>query len=184
MASPTFDPKHAIVFDLARGATQDASKGRLLLVPASAVNELVRGSPDKAKKLGLQIGKTCGTRVALRLGGGEAVHKATIEAVVTEIAGELSIGGVGVISLERWGKALVVGIDNSSVDDDAMLAGIIEGALSNAVGKQVSCVTLSRTNGTARVLVSSDATSKKVQAMLTSGTSWGEILARLSGGAA
>jgi hypothetical protein len=182
MASPTFDPKHAVVFDLARGATHDASKGRLLLVPAAAVNDLVRGNEASAKRLGQSIGKTCGARVATRLGGGDSVRRASIEAVVTELAGELSIAGVGLVSLERWGKALVVAVENTSVDDDALLAGIVDGAMSAAVGKTVSGVVLSRQGGAARILIASEATCKRVRELLVGGTAWGEILGRLSAG--
>ena len=184
MAAPTFDPKHAIVFDLARGATHDASKGRLLLVPASALNDVVKGSEERARRLGNAIGKACGTRVAARLGGGDSVRKATIEAVVTELAGELSVGGVGLVTLERWGKALVVAVENCGVEDDFLLAGIVEGSLSSAVGKQVHSAVLSRQGGVARVLVSSEVTCKKVQGFLASGTPWGDILAKLSAGGA
>ena len=182
MTSPTFDPKHAVVFDLARGATHDASKSRLLLVPATAVNELVHGNEAAARALGLAIGKACGTRVATRLGGGDSVRKATIEAVVTELAGELSIAGVGLVSLERWGKALVVAVENTSVEDDTLLASIVDGAMSSAVGRQVFGVTLSRHEGTARILIASEATCKRVQDLLAHGTTWGEILGRLSAG--
>jgi hypothetical protein len=184
MTTPTFDPKHAVVFDLARGATQDASKGRLLLVPASAINEITRGFETVAKKLGTQIGKACGTRVAGRLGGGDNVRRATIEAVVTEIAGELSVAGVGLVSVERWGKALVVAIENTPLEDDNLLAAIVESSMSAAVSKQVFGVTLSRQGGTVRVLIASDVTCKKVRELLASGTAWGEVLARLSAGGA
>ncbi len=182
MASPSFDPKHAVVFDLARGATHDASKARLLLVPANALSELVRGNEAQARRLGQSIGKACGTRVANRLGGGDSVRRASIEAVVTELAGELSVAGVGLVSLERWGKALVVAVENTAVEDDVLLAGIVDGAMSAAVGKQVAGATLVRQGGTARVLIASDATCKRVRELLASGTAWGDILGRLSTG--
>jgi hypothetical protein len=184
MSAPTFDPKHAVVFDLARGATQDASRGRLVLVPASAINEVTRGFETVAKRLGTSIGKACGNRVAARLGGGDNVRRATIEAVVTELAGELSVAGIGLVSVERWGKALVVAVDNTSIDDDTLLASIVESSMSAAVGKQVFGITLTRQGGTARVLIASDVTCKKVKELLAGGTQWGEILGRLSAGGA
>ena len=184
MATPTFDPKHAVVFDLARGATEDASKARLLLVPANVLSELVHGAEAQAKRLGQSIGKACGTRVAARLGGGDSVRRASIEAVVTELAGELSVAGVGLVSLERWGKALVVAVENTSVDDDVLLASIVDGAMSAAVGRAVSGVTLVRQHGTARVLIGSESTCKRVRELLVGGTAWGDILARLSTGGA
>src|SRR5215471_17478517 len=98
----SFDPARAVDFDLARGTVQGSTGERVVLVPASALDEMIRllPAPDAAR-VARAIGVACGARVAERLGGTDAVRACDIELVTGHLAGELAMAGVGAIRLER-----------------------------------------------------------------------------------
>src|SRR4051812_29988267 len=98
--SSSFDPTNAVEFDLRNGSVSAPRGGaqRLVLVPADALDELVRvGGPVMASALGLLIGASCGTRAATRLGGAGAVSSASLESVSAQLGGELSLAGIGTL---------------------------------------------------------------------------------------
>src|SRR3954468_6304383 len=103
MAAPPFDPNGAVRFDLRAGAASDSRGARLVLVPSAVLATL---GPDALTKVGLAIGRACGERVASRLGGDGGVRNAPLEVVISHLAGELAIAGVGAIHVERWGRAM------------------------------------------------------------------------------
>lgn len=179
-ATPIFDPTSAVRFDLSRGSAQDSGGGRLCLVPAAALSALTSAAGSSASTLfGRSVGEACGARVASRLGGNGGVGSARTEDVVTNIAGELSMAGFGLFSLERWGRALVVRLENTAVEDDVFLSAVVEGALAAATSRGVSCALLMREGSTVRLLVGNDATASKTRDLVANGVAWGEILSRL-----
>src|SRR5262245_62648796 len=99
MAGPAFDPSGAVRFDIKNGTAADAKGGRLLVVPCSAVDALERAGGDAVTVLGAEIGRACGARVAGRLGGDAGVRAAQLEVVVSHLAGELAVAGVGAVQL-------------------------------------------------------------------------------------
>ncbi|HVH42255.1 MAG TPA: hypothetical protein VM925_07915, partial [Labilithrix sp.] len=106
MPGPAFDPTGAVRFDMKSGAASDARGGRLVLLPASALEALERTTPGALAHLGSEVGRACGRRLAASLGGESGVRASTLEAVVTHLAGELAIAGLGAVHLERWGRAM------------------------------------------------------------------------------
>src|SRR5689334_6399623 len=108
MAGPAFDPNGALRFDLTRGAASDARGARLVVMPAAALEAVERTHGPAIAALGAELGKACGTRVATRLGGDGGVRNAQLEVVVSHLAGELAIAGIGAVHLERWGRAMVI----------------------------------------------------------------------------
>jgi hypothetical protein len=180
-----FDPARALEFDLARGAVNGSSGDRIVLVPASVLDEMIRllPAPDAAR-VARALGKACGARVAERLGGPDNVRDASIELVTSHFAGELAIAGVGAIRLERWGSALVVVVANPAIANGAALASILEGAISEATGRDLACAVIAREEGVARVLVASKEAIERAVGWLAEGTPWGDVLARLQRGEA
>ena len=175
-----FDPTHSVRFDLPRGSVIAGEEERHVLLPCAALNDLVLiAGTEAAAAVGRALGSTIGKRIATRLGGVAGLRGSAIEDVVRDLAGELATLGLGLVSVERWGRALVVAIDRPAIADLPFLASILEGTLEAASEAPVRCTSLGREAGTARVLVTSESGVARARAMLDTGAAWGDVLARL-----
>jgi hypothetical protein len=182
MAGPSFDPTRAIRFDLPHGTVRAGREDeRLLLIPAAALDDLVLAAPREAvDALGRALGSGIGRRAAARLGDAQG---ASMEEFVAQLAGEAALAGVGVLSVERWGRALVVVVEESPLSG-SLLAPTIASALEAASGRRVWYLLLSRDERAARLLVASERAVGRVRAWVASGMGWGEALAKVQGGEA
>jgi hypothetical protein len=180
---PGFDPNGAVRFDVKNGAASDTRGTRLVLVPASALEQLERTTPGALAHLGAEVGRGCGARVAARLGGDSAVRDASLEEVVTHLAGELAIAGLGAVSLERWGRALVIVVENAGVNSDGFIGAALAGALGTATGREVGIAPLGRDGTTGRYLACAPQTVAKTRSLVSQGKSWSDVLAALQKGA-
>jgi hypothetical protein len=175
-----FDPTHSVRFDLPRGSVVAGGDERHVLLPCSALDDLVlTAGTEAAATVGRTLGAAIGEQVAERFGGIAALREAPIAQVVREMAGELATRGLGVASVERWGRALVVAVERPAVADLQFLAAIIEGMLAGASDAKVSCAPLGRDGGAVRILVGAERTIARARAMLDVGTPWGDVLVRL-----
>jgi hypothetical protein len=177
-----FDPSKAVTFDLARGLVQQEGAPSGLIVPAAALAALAHAAgPEASQAFARAVGEAIGRRVALRLAAADGVRGAGAAAVVEHLGGELAITGLGSLGLERWGRALVLVIDQSPLGaaGDALLESVLAGALAAAAGEVSSVTVLARDGGRARFLVTSRAGIDKVRAWLNEGVSWGDALVRL-----
>jgi hypothetical protein len=178
METSSFDPTRAVVFDLARGQVALEGGGSLLLVPtdvmATACSQL---DATVVRQLGTALGKQAGVRARPRL----APANATLESIVEQLGGELSLGGFGSLSIERWGQALVVRIQGYPLagQGQELLAGFIEGALLVLTEREVTAFPLERTPQSLRLLLCNRQAATKVKGWLLSGSSWGDALATL-----
>jgi hypothetical protein len=180
MSMAGFDPTHAVRFDLPRGSVTAGSDERHVLLPCAALDDLVLiAGTDAACSVGRALGSSIGKRIAGRLGGANALRASSIERVITDVARELAVAGLGAASIERWGRALVVAVDRPAVADLPFLASIIEGVLEGATETPVRCASLGREGTVVRVLVASDSAIARARAMLNQGAAWGDVLARL-----
>jgi hypothetical protein len=179
MAASSFDATGAVEFDLSHGAVRAGSNREpVLLLPCSALDDLALSAPAEAEALGRSLGAAIGKRAALRLG---EPHEASVEGFVAQLAGECALAGIGVVSIERWGRALVVVIEESPLAGP-LLAPLVAAAIESALGKPVSSALLSRDARMARVLVASEGAVKQVQKATAAGTPWGEALTQLHAG--
>lgn len=176
MASSPFDPNGAVRFDMSSGAASDARGTRLVLMPAAALEALERTTPGALAHLGSEVGKACGARVASRLGGDKAVREATLEVVVSQLAGELAIAGLGAVHLERWGRALVIVVDNAGVASDGFMNAALGGALVAATGREVAVAPIGKDGTTVRYFVGAPATVLRARGLVSQGKSCGDIL--------
>src|SRR5689334_22347123 len=109
-----FDPSQALTFDLAHGLVHLEGAPSRLLVPADGLLVLARAAgPAAVATFGRSLGDAMGRRVASRLAEAEGVRAATVEVVVEHLGGELALIGLGSLGLERWGRALVMVVDQS-----------------------------------------------------------------------
>ena len=180
MASQPFDPSGAVRFDLRSGSASDSRGARLVLVPSTALESL---GPDALAEIGAQIGRACGQRLAARLGGDGGVRATELEVVITHLAGELAIAGIGAVHIERWGRAMIAVVSNPSVADDGFVGAVLASALSAASGREVSAAALGRDHGEARYFLGSASTSERARHLVEEGKSYAEVVAILQGGA-
>jgi hypothetical protein len=175
-----FDPTHSVRFDLPRGSVTAGGDERHVLLPCAALNDLVLiAGPEAAAAVGRALGTSIGHRIATRLGGTRELRATSIEGVLRDVTGELGTLGFGLVSVERWGRALVIVIDRPAVADLPFLASIVEGMLEAAGDAPVRCTSLGRDGTMVRVLVASEAAIARARRMLDTGTTWGEVLTRL-----
>jgi hypothetical protein len=179
MVGPSFDPTHTVRFDLPQGSVRAGREGDpVLLVPCAALDDLVLSAPTEAVEiLGRALGSAIGRRAAARLADPKT---ASVEAFVTQLAGEGAVSGVGVLSIERWGRALVVVLEKSPLVG-TLLAPFVASAMEAAFGRKVWTLLLARDERAARVLVASERAVERTREAIASGRSWGEALAKLHG---
>ncbi len=178
--SALFNATQGVRFDLARGAVR-AGQGddRLLLVPLAALVDLAAAAPPGAvEALGRALGTAIGRRAAARIGDATG---SSLEDFVTQLAGEAALAGVGVLSVERWGRALVVVLEESPLPA-SLVSPLVGASLEAASGRKVASALLSHDARSARVLVSSDRAVGRVREWMASGVPWGDAIAKLHGG--
>jgi hypothetical protein len=183
MGHPPFDASKAVLFDLAHGQVHLEDAPLAALVPAEALVKLSGAAgADATSAFGRALGEPMGKRIARRLReAGTDAGGATVETVVDHLSGELGLSGLGLLGVERWGRALILVVDQSPLGTggDDLLGVIVEAALGSAVGKDVTCVRLGRDGVRARFLVAGKEGAEKVRGWIGGGTSWGDALARL-----
>ena len=193
MATKPFDPSEAITFDLELGHVHLDGAPHRTLVPSEALLALCGAAgPEATSTFAKALGSELGRRVAVRLGReaeaepSAAVRAAGLDAIVNGLAGELALAGLGTVGAERWGKALVLVVDQCPLGEggDTLLAGVLEGALGGMTEAPVGVVPLHREGVRARMLVISGAVAGAVQQKLAAGESWGAVLAALHAGGA
>ncbi|MCC6900341.1 MAG: hypothetical protein IT377_15290 [Polyangiaceae bacterium] len=185
MAVTRFDPSHSVKFDLGRGSVHLEGTGARVLVPADALVELCRhAGADSLTDFGRKLGTEVGLRVTAHWGEGGL--NIGVEGFVEHLGGNLALLGLGSLSLERWGKALVFVVEGSPLGSagDPLLAAVIEGALQRSLGRDTRAVILGRDDGHVRFLVIGAPGADRVRAWLAEGKSWGEAIARLHEGSA
>jgi hypothetical protein len=190
MSGSVFNPSEAVTFDLAYGHVHLDGAPTRVMVPAEALVALCKAAGEEEQaSMGHAIGEAMGRRVGVRLAGGggdrhAAVRKSKLEDVICQLAGELAITGMGALSAERWGKALVIIMDQSPLgaDGDGLLADILQAAMAALIGKQVRVLCLNRDGVRARFITVSGAAVQAVRARIAGGEDWGSILSSMQKG--
>jgi hypothetical protein len=176
MGQPSFDVAGAVVFDLPRGAVR-AGGTQIVCVPIEALAALA-DDPRVAERVGRAMGQAVGKRILTRVGSSNAVREASIERVVTELGAEFALAGYGSLSLQRWGRAMVLVVTDGALPDP-LLHAVFAASLEVSTGQKVACTTLTREGTKVSVLVSSERAVKQAGDWLGSGIAWGEVLTRL-----
>jgi hypothetical protein len=175
-----FDPTNAVRFDLSRGSVHALDEERVVLLPSSALAALAKGAPAPVvEEVGRKIGASMGRRLAARLGATDAVRDASLVTLVGHLAGEIALAGWGTVSIERWGKALVVLLEGAELPD-ALVVPAMEALLTVASGRSLSCLALVHDAGAIRILVSSERAVARAMEWILEGIGWGEVLTRLN----
>ena len=90
-----------------------------------------------------------------------------------------ALAGLGSLSLERWGRALLLVVDASPLADSAVLGYVLGAALSSATGRDVSVARLAKDGARSRYLVASASSVERASKWIAEGVSWGDVLVRL-----
>jgi hypothetical protein len=183
MSESPFDPTHAVTFDLAHGLVHLEDAPKRLLVPADALAALAATATSDARAaFAKALGGPLGTRALRRLGDTKTT---SVEVVVDHLGGELALAGLGTLSIERWGRAMILVVDQSPLAGSVeLLGGVLAAALGAATGRDVTTVSLMQDATRSRFLVASASTAERARGLLSSGTSWGDTLVRLHEGGA
>lgn len=182
MAAP-FNPFQALVVDLNRGALAVDSEARLL-VPAAALAALCEAAGEEAARdFGQRLGAEAGRRAQARL---KDVNEASISALAEHLGGELALMGLGDLSVERWGRALVLKLGNFPLGSSgkALACALLEGALQRATSRSPRVIPLELEQNALRCAVLGPAGAEQVRDWLGAGVTWADALARLQRGAA
>jgi hypothetical protein len=167
-----------VTFDLEKGRVHLADarddSARMVVVPAAALARLLTA----AKSEGVDVGRALGEAIGARIGPKEDAN-ASIDHALTSIAEELGLLGLGVVSLEKWGRALIVVIDDAADLGDEFLAAVIEGTLAKATSRQVHARSLGRSGSKLRVFVGRAATVERLGKFIDEGIGWGDAIVRL-----
>jgi hypothetical protein len=172
-----------VTFDLEKGRVHLADarddSARMVVVPAQALARLIAAAKDE----GVSVGRALGEAIGGRIGPKEDAN-ASVDHALASLAEELALLGLGAVSLERWGRALLVVVDDAAELGDDFLAAVIEGTLSKATSRQVHARALGRSGHRLRIFVGRAATVEKLGKMLGDGVGWGDAIVRLHEGEA
>jgi hypothetical protein len=179
MDKSSFDPTRAVVFDLPRGHVTLQGQSPAILLGADALAQLCATLENEAlRQFGARLGKSAGTRIRTRLSPDQSL---TLEQMVDQLGGEVSLSGLGSLSIERWGQALVVRLEGCPLGEAGreLMSAYLEGALARAVDREVSAVILESGAESFRILLGSRNGSARVESWLAAGGSWADALAAL-----
>lgn len=175
--TPRFDPTRAIVFDFARGRMRDDEGETRLNIPATALVRLFEGAGEQSTRaFAADIGVELGRRLQSRLKG-EATQ-APLEVWADHLGGQLALLGLGDLSVERWGRALVFRVRGVPRDLEGLVGVLLEAALHRGLGKDVRLPGFSD-HGDAAYLAVSPRTAEVVYRWAAEGAGLGQTLEKL-----
>ena len=188
MAEPApIDPEEpTLTLDLDRGLVAVDERARLV-VPVAPLLALAEASgAEAARAFGAALGASVAERARVRLGD---VSGASVERALGVLASEVALIGLGGLSIERWGKALVLVLEPCALSDEhagesarVLLEACFESALSAVFGAEARAVALSvlaEGAGRARVLVTSERARDRARVLLARGAAWHDVLVSL-----
>jgi len=106
---------------------------------------------------------------------------ASLDDVVSHLAGELALAGVCSLEVERWGRAMLAVVKNEAVAADAFLCALLASAISEAAGRSVFATFIGRDALLSRFFIGSHKAAQRVRGLVAEGRSYGDIVAMLQG---
>lgn len=178
MADAPFDLSGAVTFDLSSGRVSLAHASARVLTPVDGLVRLCEAAgEDATRDLGHAMGVSMGRRILQQVTQ-PGMEKLTVEAFLAHLRGEIALAGLGDLTIEHWGKALLFVVDHAEVPS-TLMAALLDGALEVSTGRKTACVELMRAHQRSRFLVSAPGTAERVSSWLGDGLSWGEVMAKL-----
>jgi len=180
--TPHFDPTRAIIFDIARGQMRDDEGSERLNIPAQALLRLLeQAGTDAQKDFAQSLGSDLGRRMVDRLG--KNLSDASLPLLTEHLGGQLALIGLGDLSIEQWGPALVLSVSGTPQGFTPMTGQLLGAALQRVFSRQVQLVAFEK-GTTIAYLVVSEIAAARVAALKASGASLGQVIDQLQKGAA
>lgn len=173
-------------FDLAEGLVRLGGEARVVL-PASVVLSIVGAATAEARRgFGRALGESIGHVATIRMREEDfaaplALVDASPEAALSELAAAWALAGLGGLGMERWGRALVMTVDNSPLgrEGDELLEVALEGALEAATGRRMHVARIDRSRSQLRFFVGNANAVAKVRSLIARETPWPDALSML-----
>ncbi|HSC88589.1 MAG TPA: hypothetical protein VLC09_15005, partial [Polyangiaceae bacterium] len=127
----------------------------------------------------LGLGAELGRRVTEKLSG-EAL---SLAGWTEHVGGQLALLGLGNLSAERWGRALVLRVSGSPSDAVELLSGVLEGALLRGWSRSARLVAFP-SDGSVAFLVASESTAQRARGLAEGGQGLGSVIDVLHQGGA
>ncbi len=148
MEKPLFDASSFVKIDLTKGAISSSGKDRLVMVPISVLQSL-RPS-DTLRTAAMDWGKLHGRRLAERVD--QTAENTSLEALSSHLGGTLAAFGLGRLSIEIHGSALLFKAEgdlNSRITDgvSVLMEGFLAGYLSALGSDTFKVVRLGEASG-------------------------------------
>lgn len=185
----TFDPAQALRIDLARGQLAlsglDSGSASRMLVPLDSMIDLLSScEPEAITAFGAAIGTDIGRRIQTRLGS--AIGQASLELYLEHLGGEVALMGLGNLSLERWGYAVVLVLQGlkDATALELLVSSLLEAALQRSLSRDVSVVSFGRppsadSEPALKFALLGSHAKDEVEQALASGKSYGDVLTHL-----
>jgi hypothetical protein len=179
MAETSFRVDGKLTFDVSRGTATGHGHEAMVVFPATALEALLaRIPPGDGRQVLSEVGAAIGKRAADSLGGTAAVRRSPLESVVAELGAQFAAAGLGLLSIERWGRAMVLTLEHASLGGGSITA-LLEGAFCAATDSRGECVLLSEQGGAKRALFTSSRAAAQAREWVREGVAFGEVLSRL-----
>lgn len=139
MDEPRFDPGGFWEFHLHGGAVRTRAGRRVVVLPEDVAGPLVRLALDQGDQVLLaEVGAALGAEAAVTLGA--ELGERSPENVLGHARSVVALFGLGRLSLDRWGDALVAKLEDAPALHHKALAALL-GGLFGALGRtEVGCV--------------------------------------------
>lgn len=179
--TPRFDPTRAMVFDLAHGKLRDDEANERLNVPVLLMRQLLESAGDEATaQFARNLGHEVGRRAQGRLG--EEGAQAGIGAWTEHLGGQLALLGWGDLSVEQWGRALVLVIDGAPDRMEHLSGILLEEALRRALSRDVDLVPFDDAGKLAYLALSKPG-AQRARNLKDEGAGLGQVIEKLHQGA-
>ncbi len=180
--TPRFDPTRAIIYDLARGQLKDEEGAARVNLPVQLLLRLCEQAGEEASRDFAQaLGGEFGRRIRDRMG--EVAPKANVESWTEHLGGQFALVGLGDLSIETWGRALVVKITGAPKGTETLLGPTVSAALQRALGRDAVTIAFPDSDSTSFLVVSPE-TAGKASDLAAQGHSLGQVVEALHQGAA
>lgn len=173
-------------FDLAEGLVRLGGEARVVLPISVLVTFVGAATAEVRRGFARALGESIGQVATIRMKEEDfaaplALVDASPEAALSELAAAWALAGLGGLGMERWGRALVMTIDNAPLprDTDDLIEVILEGALERATGRTVHVAQLERHRNRLRFFVGNDRAVEKIRGLLARDIAWADALSQL-----
>ncbi|MCH2108370.1 MAG: hypothetical protein MK135_03510 [Polyangiaceae bacterium] len=179
---PRFDPTRAIIYDFARGQLKDDEERPRLNLPCDLLLRLCHDAGEEAAvNFASELGTEMGRRILDKMG--PDAEAASLEQWVEHLGGQLALLGLGNLALERWGKALVLRVQEHPPGAAGLAAHVLMSALQRGLSRDVGFVPFAEETATAFLVLSPDS-AEKAQEWALEGSTMSQVIENLHQGAA